>query len=328
MKVLLTGAFGNVGRSTLDALIARGHSVRIFDVDSPHNRKSAHSYEDHPSVEITWGDLRRSEDILHACSQDIDVVIHVAAIIPPLADKNLRLAETVNVGGTENLLKAIKSLKNPPRLMYTSSIAVYGDRVKNPYITVTDPVNPNDDDFYAQTKLSAERLIQEAGIEWAIFRLTYIVSPERLQMDPLMFHMPLRTSIEICHTKDVGVALANAVTCEEIWGHIFHIAGGEKCRTTYEDYIGVMMDIFGLGSDILPPEAFSTGKFHCGYMDTTRSQALLHYQEHTLDDYYQEVKKKVSSWSWITRFFKWAIREYLLNKSEFYERSHKISLTG
>ena len=328
MKVLLTGAFGNVGKSTLDALIASGHSVRIFDMDSPQNRNHASLYQDNPSVEITWGDLRKEEDILTACNQEIDVVIHVAAIIPPLADKNPRLAEAVNVRGTENLLKAMKSLENPPRLIYTSSIAVYGDRVKNPYISVTDPVRPNDDDFYAQTKLSAERLIQKAGITWAIFRLTYIVSPERLQMDPLMFHMPLKTSIEICHTKDVGVALANAVICEEIWGIISHIAGGERCRTTYEEYIRTMMDIFGLGSDSLPPEAFSTGKFHCGYMDTTLSQALLHYQEHTLDDYYREVKKKVSSWSWITRIFKWAVRQYILNKSEFYERSHKINLTG
>jgi nucleoside-diphosphate-sugar epimerase len=139
-------------------------------------------------------------------------------------------------------------------------------------------------DVYTQTKLRGEELVRSAGIPWAIFRLTYIVSPEKIHMDPLMFHMPLKTSIEICHTRDVGVALANAVTRDEIWGDIFHIAGGEKCRTTYKAYIENMMDIFGLGPDLLPPEAFSTGKFHCGFMDTEKSQTLLQYQTHTLED--------------------------------------------
>ena len=326
MHVLLTGAFGNVGKSTLDALLTRGHSIRIFDIDSPQNRKYAQSLES-PSIEIIWGDLRNKTDIEKAFHDDIDVVIHIAAIIPPLADKNPRLAEAVNVGGTKNLLDVMKTQKDPPSIIYTSSIAVYGDRVNNPYIRSTDPVDIHSEDIYTQTKLKAEALVRDAHIPWVIFRLTYIVSPDKIQMDPLMFHMPLKTSIEICHTKDVGVALANAVTCEKIWGDIFHIAGGEKCRTTYEEYIGNMMEIFGLGSDLLPPEAFSTGKFHCGYMDTTRSQALLQYQSITLEDYYQEVRKKVSTWSWITRFFKWIIREYLLSKSEFYERSYTISLT-
>jgi nucleoside-diphosphate-sugar epimerase len=274
-----------------------------------------------------WGDLRSKEDIKRAFHDDIDVVIHLAAIIPPLSDKNPRLAEDVNIGGTKKLLEVMKTQKNLPSIIYTSSIAVYGDRVETPYITSSDPVDSDSEDVYTQTKLRAEELVRSTEIPWAIFRLTYIVSPDNIQMDPLMFHMPLKTSIEICHTEDVGVALANAVTCEEIWGDILHIAGGEKCRTTYKEYIENMMDIFGLGSDLLPPEAFSTGKFHCGFMDTTKSQALLHYQTHTLDDYYREVRKNVSTWSWIARFFRWIIREYLLSKSEFYERSYKISFS-
>lgn len=85
----------------------------------------------------------------------------------------------------------------------------------------------------AKTKLMYENLIQDSDVEWPIFRLTYIVSPEKLEIDPLMFCMPLETSLEICHTEDVGRALANTVENEEIWGRIFHMARGEKCRTTY-----------------------------------------------------------------------------------------------
>ena len=319
MKVLLTGAFGNVGWSTLKELVRQKYEVRTFDVDTPRNRKYADVYSD---IEAFWGDLQNVDDVLKAC-KDIDVVIHVAAIIPPLADRDPELARAVNVGGTKNLLTAVKAQDKPPRLIYTSSISVYGDRVKNPLIKVTDPLTPNDDDEYAKTKLKAESLIKDAGIEWAIFRLTYIVSPDKIEMDPLMFHMPLKTSIEICHTEDVGLALANAAGCEEVWGQIFHIAGGEKCRTTYKQYIEDMMDIFGLGKTCLSEGAFSTGKFHCGFMDTAESQHLLKYQRHTLEDYYKEVREKVGYRKWGMRMIRWVARLYLLSRSEFYRESRR-----
>lgn len=320
MKVLLTGAFGNVGKSTLTKLIAKGYEVHIFDLDTPSNRKHARKFKDH--VEIVWGDLRNLKDVLRAFEgADIDVVIHVAAIIPPLADRNPELAKAVNVGGTKNILTAMRAQPAVPRLIYTSSVSVYGDRVSNPLIRVTDTVAPNDGDEYAETKLVAENLIQNSDIEWAIFRLTYIVSSEKLEMDPLMFYMPLDTSIEICHTKDAGLALANAVENEKIWGSIFHIAGGSECRTTYREYVMRMMEIFGLGKTCLPEEAFSKGKFHCGFMDTIRSQELLQYQQHTLKDYYEEVRQKTGYKRWIFRICRWIMRKYLLSKSEFYQET-------
>ena len=322
MKILLTGAFGNVGKSTLRELIAKGHEVHIFDIDTQVNRKYAKEYANRPQVKIVWGDLCNLDDVMKAFdSERIEVVIHVAAIIPPLADEDPELAQAVNVGGTKNILAAMKAQPEIPRLVYTSSISVYGDRVDNPLIQVTDTCSPNDFDNYAHTKLSAENLIQDSGVEWAIFRLTYIVSPDKLQINPLMFCMPLKTSIEICHTTDVGLALANSVENEEIWGSIFHIAGGIHCRTTYKEYVQRMMEIFGLGSNCLPEEAFSIGKFHCGFMDTTRSENLLGYQRYTLDDYYKEVEQKVRVKRWVMWMVRWLVRSYLLNKSEFYKEN-------
>lgn len=323
MKILLTGPFGNVGLSTLEELIKRDYDVRVFDIKNKKNRKTARRYRD--QIDILWGDLRNYEDFEKAVN-DIDIIIHLAAIIPPLADRLPELAEEVNIGGTKNIIKAIKNQNNKPKLIFTSSIAVYGDRRKNPMIKLTDPLNPSKSDYYAVNKIKAENIIRESGIDFVIFRLTYITSVNKLEMDPLMFHMPLDTCIEICDTKDVGLALVNAIECKEIWnstewGHIFHIAGGEQCRTTYKKYINNMMEIFGLGKDFLPEEAYETKDFHCGFMDTTISQNLLKYQRHTLEDYYDEVRKKVG----VKRFFmpmvKWAVRLKLLKRSKAYRRN-------
>jgi nucleoside-diphosphate-sugar epimerase len=318
LKVLLTGPFGNVGLSTLEELIKRNHYLRLFDIDNKKNRKIAKKYKS-DNIEIFWGDLRDIESVEKAVETQ-DIVIHLAAIIPPLADKLPQLADEVNIGGTINIINAIKKHKNKAKLIFTSSIAVYGDRRENPMITVDDPFNPSKGDYYAITKIKAEQAIRESGIDFAIFRLTYITSMNKLKMDPLMFHMPLDTCIEICDTKDVGLALANSIECDEIWGGTFHIAGGEKCRTTYRDYINSMMSIFGLGSNFLPEQAYEEKDFHCGYMDTTKSQQLLKFQRCTLEDYYKEVRQKVGSKRYFMKMVKWAIRLNLLKQSDAYRR--------
>lgn len=316
MNVLLTGAFGNVGLSTLGELIKGGHKVRAFNRDSPGKRGVAKKYEGR--AEIVWGDVRNYEDVKKAVSGQ-DVVIHLAAIIPPLADQEPRMAESVNVGGTANIIKAMKGQPNNPRIIYSSSVAIYGDRIKSPLIKNTDPPNPNSDDEYAKQKLKCEDLIRNSGLEWAIFRLTYIVSPADLKLKPIMFKMPLGTSLEVCHTKDAGLALANAVENDEIWGQTLHIAGGKKCRISYRRYLARMFGIMGLGSDFLPDEAFSKGEFHSGFMTTGKSQKYLDYHKHTLEDCYNEVKRKVGVTRYFMMLFRPVIRWFILKKSPYYK---------
>ncbi len=316
MKVLLTGAGGNVGFSTLKALTKKEYFIRIFDIKNKRNKKLFSRYKN--KVEILYGDIRNIKDVQKAV-EDIDVVIHVAAIIPPLADKNVPLSHAVNVEGSRNLVKAMESSQKNPGLIYTSSIAVYGDRRENPLIKPTDALNPNDDDEYAKQKIKAEKIIMASKLKWAIFRLTFIVS-DKLKMDPIMFYMPLDTPIEPCHTEDVGIALANAVENEEIWGKTMHIAGGKRFRLTYKEFLSKMMEIFGLGKDFLPKEAFSKNNFHCGFMTTEDSESLLHYQRHSKEDYFNEIKQKIGIKKYVMRIFRPFIRHYMLKRSPFYNK--------
>ena len=317
MRILVTGAFGNVGLSVLDHLIPRKHEITVLEIKNRRNKKLAKKYK--KNINLIWGDIRFREDARNAVKNQ-DIIVHLAAIIPPLADRLPELAEEVNVNGTINILEAMKNQSNPPRIIFTSSIAVYGDRRENPFIKVTDPLNPSKGDFYARTKITSERLVKQSGLEFAIFRLTYITSMNKLEMDPLMFHMPLDTKIEICDTHDVGLAIANSITCDQAWGKTFNIAGGENCRITYKDYLNDMMEIFGLGRDFLPVQAYAESDFHCGYMDTKESQRLLKYQEHSLTDYYNDVRIKIGKKRFFLRFLKPSIRSKLLRKSESYKR--------
>ncbi len=45
MNILVTGAFGNVGKSTVKALRERGHCIRILEKDSRGERKTARAFD-------------------------------------------------------------------------------------------------------------------------------------------------------------------------------------------------------------------------------------------------------------------------------------------
>jgi nucleoside-diphosphate-sugar epimerase len=69
MKILLTGAFGNIGAHTLEELLQRGHRVRCFDVRTKRNEKIARKYQD--QIEVIWGDLRTPQDIAPRCGVQV-----------------------------------------------------------------------------------------------------------------------------------------------------------------------------------------------------------------------------------------------------------------
>ena len=77
--------------------------------------------------------------------------------------------------GEGSLVESLE--KNSPNsfFVYSSSISVYGDRLQNPNIKVTDSLLPSQGDEYAVTKIEAERLIQNSALDWSIFRLAAVL---------------------------------------------------------------------------------------------------------------------------------------------------------
>src|SRR5512139_2598952 len=129
MRVLLTGPFGNIGSHVITELIRQGHQVCAFDLRTPQTEKVAQRF-DH-QFEVRWGDLRDAAAV-NAAVQDQDVIVHLAAVIPPLSVEQPELAEQVNVGGTRNLIEAAKAQAKPPKFFLTSSFDVFGYTADQP----------------------------------------------------------------------------------------------------------------------------------------------------------------------------------------------------
>ena len=322
MRVLLTGAFGNVGLVTLDELLKQGHQVRCFDLPSPTNQKAARACP--KDTEVVWGDLRRPDDVARAvCGQD--AVVHLAFIIPKLSVTGLEsekcpdVAREVNVDGTRNLITALESLSPVPRLVFTSSLHVFGlTQDQTPPRTCADPVRPTEN--YSQHKVTCEEMIRASRLPWAILRLA-ATPPLRLIMDPGMFDVPLGNRIEFIHRRDVALAVTNAVSSDEVWGRTLLIGGGPRCQFYYRDFAQQVLEASGIG--MLPAQAFSTTPFATDWLDTSLSRKLLHYQRHTLQDYTAELTRLLGFRQPLVRLCRPAVRAWLLRQSPYLPRSRR-----
>jgi UDP-glucose 4-epimerase len=317
MNVLLTGAFGNIGTSTLEELIKQGHRVRCFDLKTRANARTARKFRD--QAEMSWGDLRCREDVV-AAVRDQDVVIHLAFIIPKLSVTGFESEEypdwarEVNVGGTQKLIEAMLAQPHPPKLIFASSYHIYG-RTQHlpPPRTVTDPVQPIE--HYAHHKVECEQMIRSSGLEWAIFRLAASL-PIAMKLDPGMFDVPLDNRMEYVHSRDVGLAFVNGVSSPDIWGKTLLIGGGARCQYVYHEITQQVLD--GLGVGTLPDESFASIPFATDWLDTAESQQLLHYQRHTLDDYVRDMKAMLGFRRHLIRALRPVARYVLLKQSPYY----------
>lgn len=315
--VLITGASGEVGRQALAALLDRPEPVRIkvLSLDNRHERRFFKAYRDR--IEVIWGDIRDPAVVARAV-EAVDAVIHTAAIIPPLADVRPQLAWEVNVGGTQNLIAALQAQGKLARFIYTSSVSVYGDRVVDPIIRVGDALRPSLGDEYARTKIEAEQLVQKSGLPYTILRLCGVLST-RLKIQPLMFHLPLETSLEWIDAEDAGLALVRALDCPATWGRTFNLGGGPACQISARDFLQTMLPIFGLKTDLLPEQAFATDNFHSGYYgDGHELNALLQFQHSRLAEYFDDMRRRVSAFQrTLVRLLPQAlVRFHLLRMSE------------
>lgn len=311
MHILLTGAFGNVGVSTLEALRGRGHAVRCFDVRTPVNEKLARAWAH--SVEIVWGDLRNDADVARAVT-GCDVVIHLAAIIPPLSEKNPALARAVNVDGTLKLLACARAQAKPPRFIFASSVSVFGRAVPNGVVATVDmPVEPTD--TYSGHKVECEAAVKSSGLDWTILRLCAVMPLKLGQMDPIMFEIGLDNAVEFVHTRDVGLAFANAAETPASRGKVLLIGGGKADQLRYREFYTRILDAMGVG--MLPEAAFCDKPFYTPWVDTAESQALLKFQRYTLDDYLKEMRALVGWKRPLAVLFSPLVRRWMVSMSPY-----------
>ncbi len=154
MKILLTGAGGQIGHDLIGALVAQGHAVVSTDL-APRPPSHAHA----GGVDWQRLDVTDAAAVQHMFT-DIrpDLVFHLAAILSARGEQDPRLAYDVNQTGTWNVLEACRRAK-VGRLIFTSSIAVFGPPPSGPLPDPTpDDVALHPTTMYGVTKVAGELL--------------------------------------------------------------------------------------------------------------------------------------------------------------------------
>jgi UDP-glucose 4-epimerase len=155
MNLLVTGGAGYIGSVVAAQLLAAGHSVTVAD-----NFSKGHDWAVPEGAELVRVDITDSPAIAAVVAGDgtapFDGVLHFAALslVGESVAEPVRYFH-INVGGTMNLLDAIRAA-GVPRLVFSSTAATYGEPEEVPILETapTVPTNP-----YGATKLAIDGAI-------------------------------------------------------------------------------------------------------------------------------------------------------------------------
>lgn len=297
MNVLLTGSFGNIGAKVVKELLKQKHTVTCLDLKNPTNEKVAAQFKN--KVTIVWGDITNAKQVAEEIAK-VDVVIHMAALLPATVDLNPKLGQKVNVGGTQNVIDGIKASGKDIQLIFCSSISVHGYNMPDGEYPRRIDTPFKKDDEYAGHKIECEKLIDASGITATIGRIGACMDADSdIGGDPrdslkLLYKTHPDCRIEYVHPHDVALALVNAVGNKAAYNKKFFLGAGEKGQATWSNFASIIFEALGLGK--APKHLFGNEPFYTEYMDTEEAQKILKYQTLTLKDYQREMNKK----------FKWA----------------------
>jgi D-erythronate 2-dehydrogenase len=123
MRIVITGGCGFLGRRLALCLLERGNveELVLFDNVAP-----ALPLPEDKRVRLVTGDIADREIVRRAISPGTTSVFHLAAVVSGQAEADTNLGYRVNLDGTRAVLDACRALRTCPRLVFASSLAVYG----------------------------------------------------------------------------------------------------------------------------------------------------------------------------------------------------------
>ncbi|ANT53407.1 D-erythronate dehydrogenase [Mesorhizobium amorphae] len=160
MRILITGAAGMVGRKLVARLAKdrtlRGQRITALDLHDivPPQAPAIEGVD----VSIHTGDLAAPGATASLVASRPDVVFHLAGVVSGEAEANFDLGYRVNLDGTRALFDAVRLAAFAPRLVFTSSIAVFG--APFPEI-IPDEFHPTPLTSYGTQKLMGEALLAD-----------------------------------------------------------------------------------------------------------------------------------------------------------------------
>src|SRR6266404_7546144 len=178
MRIVITGGCGFLGRRVALGLLERRDvdALVLFD-----NAPSALPLPEDKRITLLTGNIADHAAVRAAIKAGTDAVYHLAAVVSGQAEADTDLGYRVNLDGTRAVLDACRALGTCPRLIFASSLAVYGGRLP-PDVGDDTPLRPQTS--YGTQKALGELLVNDYSrkgfVDGRALRLpTVVVRPGR-----------------------------------------------------------------------------------------------------------------------------------------------------
>ena len=280
-SILITGAAGFAGSSLVKALLAKGHTVSGLDVAAPAHASLLQEELSHPNFRYVWKSL---QDIRPPDVEGHSVVAHLAAQPDtPMAFDSPRYTVMQNIGGTVELLEAVRLAGGASKVLFAAS----GNELGRPLYLPMDedhPLTPHNP--YGFSKAAAELAMwawhRAYGIPSVVLSTGVVVGPDMrrevfifkwlwnaLHGRPIVVEGGQQTR-DLTYVDDVIRAwmLAIEAPAEQVVGQKFYVGFGEEhtieelalmCRSVAGSNVPVEFVDYRPGEEG-QREAFSTEK--------------------------------------------------------------------
>ncbi|HLI10404.1 MAG TPA: D-erythronate dehydrogenase [Alphaproteobacteria bacterium] len=167
MKVVITGGTGFIGRMLARRVLERGaltgpsggaepvDEMVLFDAVVPPEFPPALAAR----AKVVTGEISDRAQIEALIDRDDIAVFHLASVVSAGGEQDFNLAMRVNLDGGRHVLEACRRRKTTPRLVFTSSIAVFGPPGMGP--RVDDSTKQTPQTTYGVTKAIGELLVND-----------------------------------------------------------------------------------------------------------------------------------------------------------------------
>ncbi len=288
MNYLVLGGAGFIGSHVVDALVAVGHRVRVFERPACELDNLVAVLD---KIELCYGDFANVED-LAAAFEDIDLVIHlVSTILPASSNLNPLYDIETNLKSTVNLLESALK-KGVKKVVFASSGGqVYGPASVLPIVeeSPTEPLSS-----YGIIKLAIEKYLKLFhhlhGLDYTILRIAnpygerQKISGAQGAVAVFLGHIKSGEAIEIWGDGTVArdylyigdLTKAILLACEKSSSvKLFNIGSGQPC--SLNELVALLEEVSGRQVPILYQENRACDS-SVNYLDCSRAQKELGWQ--------------------------------------------------
>ncbi|MEL6109282.1 MAG: NAD(P)-dependent oxidoreductase [Planctomycetota bacterium] len=231
-KILITGGYGCIGRETVRWLLANTSDEIVICSRRVDEQRTERLFSDVDIGRLTFVevDVTDFSSLRESIGQSgVTHVVHLAALQTPDCNAHRDLGLQINLAGTQHLVEAIKSNGDQVRrLIFASSIAVYGPRSHHPAGRVPMLAEPYPVNVYGAWKLAGESVsrffCEDTGIPTLSLRPGVLFGPGRdagLTSSPttamkcvalgIPYEIPFRTRQDYQFAPDVGAAFGQSL---------------------------------------------------------------------------------------------------------------------